>query len=416
MTQRTAFAPTSMLGIAPTQAGALVADQQQTAASISSPQPTATLVIPENFPVPLSQDQLALLADRIERFSFMHLATRDIPSIGLSAEQQLGTALDAFLSRIEQRGNPSLFKLTDELTNQFESAKLEEVADRILNAEPSAFERFIGLFSKRYLRTAMANALEDVSRLASGRSKTLSDHVNSIQKKLELEMVKLGQELAHGDQVKEAYRSNLVSFAVETAFLHNALLKARAELAAAQPVLAKDPQALQDALDKIQALESRALAVEGGLTKLPSDQIVIRQLQNAGIATLQELSTTMASRFNSIKSELLVIHGALSVERAQQLAQQGAALDANLGKVREKLMGNVTATAATMPGQNRVSQAQQIKAAVASARSLQKISDDGRTANQKSFEEARQTMAMVRKDLLEIGIVVRPGTSVAGQY
>lgn len=374
------------------------------------------IVLPTNFPLPLNSEQLASIQARVSEFSFHTIATRDIPKLGLSAEMELGRALDAFLSRINQQGSPALFKLTDELTNRFEEAKLEEVADRILNAKPGFFARLYGMLNKKFLRNAVAKIYEEVSRMASGRSKTLADHVNAIQRKLEAEMRSLSEELTHMDRIKEAYRANLLSFAIETAFLHNALIKARVQFADAEPELRKDQQAYQDAMDKLQALESRALAVEGGMTRLPADQIVIRQLQNAGVSTLQELSTTMAARFNSIKSELLTIHGALAVQAVQRLGEQGAALDANLGKVRGKLMNQVTTTAANMPGNNRIQQAEQLKALVNQSRELQRITDAARTENKKKFEQARDTMSNVRKDLLEIGLAVNPGQSVSGSF
>ena len=53
-------------------------------------------------------------------------------------------------------------------------------------------------------------------------------------------------------------------------------------------------------------------------------------LENAGLSTLQETMTTAAGRFASIKMTLLTIHGALVTQGVQRLAEQGAALDANL--------------------------------------------------------------------------------------
>lgn len=420
MNAPTTFAPTALgattmghsaLEVAPSHPLATVEVAAGAPAQYDAP-----LELPNNFPVPLTGEQQAGIAARVAAFDFLKLHTRDVPKLGLSAELELGKALDSFLARINQQGNPALFRLTDELTNHFEDAKLEQVADRILNAKPGLVQRIIGLFSKKFARSAIAKAWEDVSRMASGRSKTLSDHVNAIQKKLEGEMAKLGIELTNMDKVKDAYRANLVSFAIETAVLHNSLLKARFQFAQAEEELKKDPQAYQDAQDKLQALESRALAVEGGLTKLPADQIVIRQLQNAGIGTLQELSTTMSSRFNSIKGELLVIHGALAVQGVQRLGQQGAALDANLGKVRGKLMKDVVLTAATMPGQNRAQQANQLKALVEQSRELQTITVTAREENKRQFDEARTTLANVRKELLDLGLSVNPGQPVTGAF
>lgn len=376
----------------------------------------ASLQYPDKFPVVLSAAQQSAVAERIDAFDFFKLATRDIPTMGLPAELELGKALDAFLARINQQGSPALFRLTDELTNRFEEAKLVEVADRILKAKPSLLARIAGVFNKKYARSTLSKVWEDVSRLASGRSKTLADHVRAIETQLSTEMSKLGTELQHMDKLKDAYRSGLMSFAIETLVLHNALLKARVQLSEREADLQRDPQAYQDAQDRLQALESRALAVEGGLTKLPADQIIISQLQNAGIATLQELATTMASRFTSIKSELLYIHGAVAVQNVQRLGEQGAALDANLGKVREKLMKDVVQTAATMPGRNRAQQAQQLMAVVEQSRHLQVLTLNAREENSREFQAARDLMAGVRQDLLELGLAVNPGRQATGTF
>lgn len=413
MNAPTTFAPTTPSA---TTLGQSVLEAAPSLPLVATTPPSESLTLPGNFPVPLTPEQQAALRNRVDSFNFLALATRDVPKLGLSAELELGKALDGFLARVNQQGNPALFRLTDELTNRFEEAKLDQVADRILNAKPSLLSRLYGTVNKKFMRNAVARAFEDVSRLAAGRSKALSDHVNAIQKKLEAEMSKLGDELTNMDKVKEAYRINLVTFAVETAFLHNALLKAREQLAAAEDELKKDPQLYQDTLDKLQALESRALAIEGGLTKLPADQIVIRQLQNAGVGTLQELATTMSSRFNSIKAELLTIHGALAVQGVQRLGQQGADLDANLGKVRAKLMKDVVSTAANLPGQNRAQQAAQLQALVGQSRELQLLAVQAREQNKAQFETARQTLSGVRKELLELGLAVKPGQTVDGSF
>ena len=87
---------------------------------------------------------------------------------------------------------------------------------------------------------------------------------------------------------------------------------------------------LAELRDKLRLLESRALALEGTYTRLPADQMVIQQIEQAGIATLQETATTVASRFASIKMTLLSIQGAFAVRSVQQLAGRQAKLDQQL--------------------------------------------------------------------------------------
>jgi chromosome segregation ATPase len=236
-----------------------------------------------------------------------------------------------------------------------------------------------------------------------------------METRLRTEMTRLNEELRHLDTVKAEYRKSFVAFAEDAVFLNSALAKARADVAALEPELAGDPQRRHDLRDKLQSLESRALAVEGTLSKLPADQLVIRQLQNAGVATLQELATTMASRFASIKMTLLTIHGARMVQDLQRLGQQGADLDRNLNRVRSILMQDAVQNAATAPGNNRLAQAQQLQSVVADTQNLVALVDAARDTNQRKFDEARALMAQAREDMLTLGKGLNPAATVAAQ-
>jgi uncharacterized protein YPO0396 len=140
---------------------------------------------------------------------------------------------------------------------------------------------------------------------------------------------------------------------------------------------------------------------------------VIRQLQNAGISTLQETTTTAASRFASIKMTLLTIHGALVTQGVQKLAQQGADLDANLLAVRSALMKDVVGKAASAPGENRLAQAQQLKAIVDDTRALVDVVEQARQKNQQMFEQARGMFAEARQEMMRLGQTIRPDTPLS---
>jgi len=384
-------------------------------ASPSTTQSSSTLSLPQNFPLALSPQQQDSLLARVDAFRFGEISQHDIASLGLEPELALNRTLDGFLSRIDKSSSPQLFTLVASLNQQVQDENLPELANRILNAQPSLLARILGFFNPKSLRQAAHRAYEEAARIASGRSKALSELIGGMETKLRAEMTRLNEELRHLDTVKAEYRKSFVAFAEDAVFLNSVLAKARAEVAAMEPELAADPQRRHDVRDKLQALESRALAVEGTLTKLPADQLVIRQLQNAGVATLQELATTMASRFASIKMTLLTIHGARMVQDLQRLAQQGADLDSNLNKVRGMLMKDVVETAATAPGDNRLAQAQQLQSVVADTQSLVALVDAARDTNQRKFDEARALMAQAREDMLTLGKGLNPATTVAAQ-
>jgi len=384
----------------------------------TSPASLATnpqLSLPQNFPLALSPQQQDSLLARVDAFKFAEISQHDIAALGVEPELALNRTLDGFLSRIDKATSPQLFTLVASLNQHVQDENLPELANRILNARPSLLARILGIFNPKSLRQAANRAYEEAARIASGRSKALSDLIGAMETRLRVEMTRLNEELRHLDTVKAEYRKSFVAFAEDAVFLNSVLAKARTEVAAMEPELAGDPQRGHDVRDKLQSLESRALAVEATLTKLPADQLVIRQLQNAGVATLQELATTMASRFASIKMTLLTIHGARMVQDLQRLGQQGADLDRNLNHVRSQLMKDVVETAATAPGNNRLAQAQQLQSVVADTQNLVALVDASRDTNQRKFDEARALMAQARQDMLSLGRQMNPAATVAAQ-
>lgn len=229
---------------------------------------------------------------------------------------------------------------------------------------------------------------------------------------LRQEQHKLDTEIRALEQLKDSYRDRYSDFVVVVAFLSLFLARAREQVAQAeqnaQPGNPQDTAHVTELKDKLQALESRALALEGTLSRLPADQLVIRQLQNAAIATLQETTTTASSRFASIKMTLLTLHGALVTQSVQQLADQGAALDQNLAGVRSALMKDVVTKAANAPGDNRLAQAQQLQAIVADTAQLVGVVEQARADNQQKFAQAREMFAQARQDMLAVGQQLRP--------
>lgn len=356
-----------------------------------------------DFPVVLTVGQQSAVKQMVDAKSFIGLPAREVAILGSDVEVALHRTLDGFLSRISQFDNPRIIKLVQELKNAVDDQELDKLADRILEGKPGMLDRIKGLFSK----DALSAAWEETKQLAMGKTKALTDLVDRMDRELRTEQSKLEAEIVSLDQLKDAYRERFGEFVVAVAFLRAFLEKARQEVVSRQQsVNLNDPlqkAEIEELTDKLQALESRSLALEGLLTRLPADHLVIRQLQSAGITTLQETATTMASRFASIKMTLLTIHGALSTKSVQKLAQQGAELDANLMKVRGTLMKDVTTAAANAPGDNRILQAQQLRAVIADTAALMEIVDKARQDNEKKFEEARQTFAKAREEMLALG-------------
>ncbi|MEO7999645.1 MAG: hypothetical protein ABI852_19495, partial [Gemmatimonadaceae bacterium] len=287
-------------------------------------------------------------------------------------------------------------------------ADLPEILEKIQKGEEPGF--FAGLVMKITGKTPdelMREFMDEVGEMITTRTRTLADEMQRLEGDLNKEMKSLFSELQTLDALKRAYRTHFDEFTVEAAVAKTFLDKAKVYVAEQHASLnANDVVArarLQELENKLQLLESRALALEGVYTRLPADQLVIQQIEQAGVATLQETATTVASRFASIKMTLLSIHGAFAVKSVQQLSQRQAKLDEQLTKLRGAALQDVAVTAAKAPGDNRLAQAQQIESIIATTREIHALVAAARKETEEKFEVARQKFAQARNDLAELG-------------
>jgi molecular chaperone GrpE (heat shock protein) len=363
-------------------------------------------------PLAPTPQQDAVVQQQLAQHDLRTLPLKDIAVLGGDAERALHQTLDSFLSHIDRFESGRLFNLFDALREDVDREDLPALADRILHSPPTAWQRLVGLFNRKAVARAAASAWEETRRVAAGKTRTLTDKVQKLEGELAQEQRRLEQEMQRLEQLKEAYRERFEDFVTATAFLKALAVRSQGELAAmeaaASPTDARAQFALEEARHKLQALQSRALAVEATLTRLPTDQLVIRQLQNAGLATWQETTTTASARFASIKMTLLTLHGTLMTQGVQKLAEQGRSLDENLAAVRGQLLRDVVTTSANMPGDNRLAQAQQLQQVVAESRALQGIVTQARSANAVKFEQARVLLAQAQNDIVALGREVRP--------
>lgn len=403
--------PTSM---SPTTFGASSAlSTGLSASAVSAVQLPVALVMPQNFPLNLEQQQVTSILARVEKFDFATLPAQHFSQMSQGPTENLNRVLDGYLDRINKNENPQLFKLVDTLSEAIAKEKIGELAEQILSAKPSLKDRVLGMFSKKALQQGLDRAYEELGRAARNKSKSLSDVVVSMERKLQLELAKLAEELRNMDGIKGEYRKAFQAFGEEVVFLTSALAKAQAQAPALLAAADKDVLAQQEIHDKLQALESVTLAREAMMTRMPAEALIIRQLQNAGVSTLQELLVTMSDRFASIRMTLLGIHGANMVRNVQRLGEANAALDNQLQQARAKLMGTVVSTAANAPGNNRVEQANNLQKVIADTQALQVIVEASREANRLKFAEARATMSQARQDILALGQSIPSATFVA---
>ncbi|MFM9923580.1 hypothetical protein VLK31_11370 [Variovorax sp. H27-G14] len=366
----------------------------------------------------LASEQSSAIIAQVKSVSIRTLTLTDISALGAECETALHKSLGAFLDRIDQSESPAVFRLVASLDTAIRAENLDGLADKIIQGDIGLLNRLLGALSPRKLTAARSAAFENLRMLVAGKARKLSAVIETMEKQVEAERAKAIDEAKNLERLKENYRLRFFELASATVFLATLLAKARQELAEIAAEQSNGAQGthralggqitLQEAQDKVQALESRALAVEGVFTKLPAEQLVIRQIQAAAIQTVQEVTTTTAGRFASIKMALLTLHAAMQVQSLQRTAQQGADLDLNLSRVRDRLSKQVVGSAAHAPGDNRLAQAQQIKAATQNIGELVEIVEKARADNTAKFAQARATLAQARADLTTLGAVIRP--------
>nr|WP_237681304.1 hypothetical protein [Agrobacterium tumefaciens] len=328
----------------------------------------------------------------------------DVIRIGLEAEQALQRTLDGFLAGLDKNSAAAVFALFGRLEQGVEDADLPEILDKLQNGEkPGFLSSLLGRFRGKRPEEVAAEFLAEIGDLITGRTRTLADRMMKLEGELSGEMQKLFGELQALDALKQSYGAHFSDFTVAAAVARAFLDKARAYVADEEAQLnPADPVAqtrMMEFKDRLRLIESRALALEGTYTRLPADQLVIQQIEQAGIATLQETATTVASRFASIKMTLLSIHGAFAVKSVQQLAGRQAKLDKQLTEMRGRALKDIAVTAAQAPGDNRLAQAQQIEQIIATTSEIHGLVAAAKKSTEEKFEQARQKFAAARQEL-----------------
>jgi len=352
----------------------------------------------------LRPEQLVEAQKGLATLDFAAMSSGDVLKIALDAEQALQRTLDGFLKRLDKNTAAAVFTLFGRLQQGVEDANLPEILDSLHSGEkPGFFSSLLGKFRGRRPDEVAGELLARIGELISGRTRTLADQMAKLEGELSGEMKKLFSELQTFQALKHNYQTHFSEFTISAAVARAFLDKARQYVAAEEGSSnAADPVAqarMMELKDKLRLLESRALALEGSYTRLPADQLVIQQIEQAGISTLQETATTVAARFASIKMTLLSIQGAFAVKSVQQIAGRQAQLDKQLTELRGRALKDVAVTAAQAPGENRLAQAHQIEQIIATTNEIHGLVAAARKTTEEQFEQARQKFAAARQEL-----------------
>lgn len=374
------------------------------------PQATASAAVPLNTgAIVLREEQQPAAEKALAALDFAAMPSGDIVKIGLDAEGALQTTLDGFLARLDKKTASAVFALFGRLEQGVEDAKLPEILDLVQNGEqPGMLKTIWAKITGKRPDELAQDLLAEVGEIITGRTKTLADEMSKLEGALRDEMQKLFNELKALEALKQGYGRHFAEFTLAAAVARAFLEKARAYVDTEAGRARQNPGdvvaqvRVQELQDKLRLLESRALALEGTYTRLPADQLVIQQIEQAGVATLQETATTVASRFASIKMTLLSIHGAFAVKGVQQLGERQARLDKQLTEIRGRALKDVAVSAAQAPGENRLAQAEQIAQIIATTKEIHGLVEAAKKTTEERFQAAREKFATARQELASL--------------
>ncbi len=358
--------------------------------------------------VVLSAEQGRACEQALKGLDFAAMSSAQIVLIGANAEQGLHQTLDGFLARLDSKTAASLFKLFDKLQKGVADADLPAVLVQVQAVDkPGLVARLLGMLSGKSKDDLITAAYQTLTGLMDGKTRTLKDEMGKLERELGTECAKLLAELRVLEDLKTSYGKHRESFAVAAATAHAFLEQSRAYVAEQRALVEANPDSLrstrlQELEAKLQMLESRSLALEGTYTRLPADQLVIQQIEQAGVSTLQETVTTANARFASIKMTLLALHGTLMVKSVQAMGERQATLDRQLNAVRGQLVKEVATAAANAPGDNRLAQAHQIEKIIADAKEVETIVAKAREDNAAKFAAARAVFQKARDDMSKL--------------
>ncbi len=357
----------------------------------------------------LREDQQPAAEKALAALDFAAMPPGDIIKIGLDAETGLHKTLDGFLARLDKKTASAVFALFGRLEQGVDDAKLPEILDLVQNGEkPGILKSLWAKITGKDPEKLIQDILDQVGEIVSSRTKTLADEMGELEGALRDEMQKLFAELQSLETLKQSYGAHFADFTLDAAVARAFLEKAKSYVEAEAVRARQNPgdvvaQArVQELRDKLRLLESRALALEGTYTRLPADQMVIQQIEQAGITTLQETATTVAARFASIKMTLLSIHGAFAVKGVQQLAARQARLDKQLTDIRGRALKDVAVSAAQAPGENRLAQAEQIAQVIATTKEIHGLVEAAKKKTEEQFAVAREKFAAARAEFANL--------------
>ncbi|NTW13611.1 MAG: hypothetical protein HGA31_01090 [Candidatus Moranbacteria bacterium] len=344
---------------------------------------------------------------RVEKADFLSLQRLEVSLIGKNAEDRLNEVIDGFMSQVTEESDPKLFKLISKLSDSVAAEKLDEVANKIMTDEPSLFDKAKAIFfSAQKREEAARKAWEEIRRVLQAKALNLVNVIRPMEQEVQVSQGVLLNEVQDMELRIKAYRDSFPVFVDEVIFAKLLLEKGTAQVAAfrssADPNNITQKMEIDELEAKLQSLTSRALSLEGTMTKLPADNIVLSQIQNAGIQQFEETANSIVGKFVNIKKNLLKLHSAITIRENQMIAEKSDALDKNIAAISGSMGREVITKAANAPGDNRLAQAQEILDIVKETKELEAINKQAIESNKAKFDQTRQMFEQAQREMLAL--------------
>jgi hypothetical protein len=345
---------------------------------------------------------------QLAKFDFAKMPAQDLILIGREAEQGLVATLDGFLGRLNKTNSLKLFDLVSRLQKGVDDAKLDQILDEIEKNHQSNWHKLTSFFkSREAIEKAAREAFQAAVDQFSGKSKTMVDTCNVMDKDMNVELNKLRLELGEFDALRRKHRDSIIAYAVATWMANQLLLQGRqyVEQLRQELVGVTDPVKLSDFRDqetKLKNVESRAMTLEQRWTRLPGDDELKRMLQEAGVTEYLQTSSSWTDRLINIKETLIAISFALTVKGTQDLKDKGQKMDQQLDAVRARVTKQVITKAANAAGDNVMENVEKGRKLIEEIKQLAEIVKAADAENERKMQEGRVAFKQQRDELAQL--------------
>ncbi len=367
---------------------------------------SSAIVPVDTGPIVLSPELLPQLQQEVAALDFETMSTSDVIRIGFEAERALNQTLDGFIAGLDKETAAKVFELFRQLEKGVEDANLPEILEKVQVDSPGLLVKIIAAVTRRSREEVIQDLMDKLGDLIGTRIKDLSRKVKSLEGDLDKELQKLIKDLQMLENLKQKYTEHFADFTFKAALAYAFWQQSKVYVTNETALVASNDMnglaRIQGLERKLQNLENRALILESTYSRLPADQMVIEQIQQAGVSTLQETAAVLSSRFASIKMTVLAIYGVFSVGNVQRLNDRSVKMEAQLLESRSKALKQVAVKAALAPGENRLAEAQKLAKIVEDTKEIKTLVTEAELTTNANFDAARQIFEDKRTELAEL--------------